>query len=161
MSVLLRLSCLSVLVLALVPPARAEEDFLPPNVAFQFSSRMADANTVEATWRIAEGYYMYREQFKFRAAGAELGAAGIPPGKIKFDETFNKNVEIFRHKVTIRVPVTAKGAFTLTAIGQGCADKGLCYSPQDATVRLSATGGATTAPMGGFAVPSMSRPTMR
>ncbi|QBE63406.1 protein-disulfide reductase DsbD [Pseudoduganella lutea] len=148
---------LILLALILSFPAHAEEDFLPPNVAFQFSARMADANTVEATWQIAEGYYMYREQFKFRAAGAQLGNPTIPPGKVKFDETFNKDVETYRHRVTIRVPAEAAGAFTLTATGQGCSDKGLCYSPQDATARLSPTGGAM-ASGGALGLPSMSRP---
>jgi thiol:disulfide interchange protein DsbD len=146
--------------LLLLPPAHAEDDFLPPNVAFQFSARMADPTTVEATWRIAEGYYMYREQFKFHAAGAQLGAPAVPPGKVKFDETFNKNVETYRHSVTIRLPVEAAGVFTLTATGQGCSDKGLCYSPQDATAQLSPTGGVATAqrPASPFGLPAMSRP---
>ena len=163
MSLLFRLSLLSRLFLLLVSflsllsPARAEEDFLPPNVAFQFSARMADATTIEATWQIAEGYYMYREQFRFRAAGAQLGVPQIPPGKVKFDETFNKEVETYRHRVAIRIPVDAAGAFTLTATGQGCSDKGLCYSPQDATARLSPAGGAA-APAGAFGLPAMSRP---
>ncbi|GGY09675.1 protein-disulfide reductase DsbD [Massilia dura] len=146
--------------LSALSPARAEDDFLPPDVAFQFYARMADAGTVEATWQIAEGYYMYREQFRFKAAGARLGAPDIPPGKVKFDETFNKNVETYRHRVTMRIPVEAAGAFTLTATGQGCSDKGLCYSPQDATAQLSPTGEVTAArrPAGAFGLPAMSRP---
>ena len=145
--------------LSLSSPAHAEEDFLPPNVAFQFSARMADATTIEATWRIAEGYYMYREQFRFQAAGARLGTPAIPPGKVKFDETFNKDVETYRHGITIRIPVEAAGAFTLTATGQGCSDKGLCYSPQDATAQLSPAGGTATAPPAAspFGLPAMSR----
>jgi thioredoxin:protein disulfide reductase len=143
---------------AMLPAAHADEDFLPPHVAFQFSARMADARTIEATWRIADGYYMYREQFRFRAAGAQLGAMQVPPGKVKFDETFNKEVETYRHSVTIRVPVEAAGAFALTATGQGCSDKGLCYSPQDATARLSPAGGTAGSALGGFGVPAMSRP---
>ncbi len=124
------------IVLMLCPPARAEEEFLDPNVAFQLSARMADAKTVEVTWKIAEGYYMYRERFAFRADGATLGTAEIPPGKIKYDETFAKDVETYRHQVVMRVPVEAAGAYTLTATGQGCSDKGLCYSPQDAVLRI-------------------------
>jgi len=128
--------CLLAVVLMLCPPARAEEEFLDPTVAFQLSARMADAKTVEVTWKIAEGYYMYRERFAFRAEGATLGTAQIPPGKVKYDETFAKEVETYRHQVVMRVPVEAAGAYTLTATGQGCSDKGLCYSPQDAALRI-------------------------
>jgi thiol:disulfide interchange protein DsbD len=47
---------------------------------------MVDGHTVAVTFQIADGYYMYRERFKFSAQGAKLGAAGIPPGKVHYDE---------------------------------------------------------------------------
>jgi thiol:disulfide interchange protein DsbD len=126
--------------------ARADDDFLDPAIAFKFSARMQDPQTIAVTYDIADGYYMYRERFKFAAAGAKLGEARIPAGKIKFDETFQKNVETYHHGVTILIPVQGSGAFTLTATGQGCADKGLCYPPQDASAQLVAGGDAGATP---------------
>ena len=117
-------------------PARAEETYLDPAVAFKFSARMLDPQTVSVTYEIADGYYMYRERFKFSATNATLGAPQIPPGKIKFDETFQKDVESYRKTVTITIPVRSAGMFTLHATSQGCADAGLCYAPQEATARL-------------------------
>ncbi len=117
-------------------PARAADDYLEPEAAFKFSARMLDPQTVAVTYDIADGYYMYRERFKFSAEGATLGAPQIPPGKVKFDDTFQKNVESYRKSVTITIPVRSTGMFTLTATGQGCADAGLCYAPQDASARL-------------------------
>ena len=125
--------------------ARADDDFLDPAQAFRFSAAMTDKQTVAVTFNIADGYYMYRERFKFSAVGATLGAPAIPAGKIKFDETFNKNVETYHGSVTITIPVQAAGAFTLKASGQGCADKGLCYSPQDYTADLTGAGGMSRA----------------
>ncbi|MDF3035490.1 MAG: protein-disulfide reductase [Paucimonas sp.] len=122
--------------LALTGVVAKAEDFLEPQVAFQFSARMADPKTVEVAYRIAEGYYMYREPFAFLAEGAVLGKAVLPAGKIKFDETFNKDVETYRHLIVIRMPVDAAGPFTLKATSQGCADKGLCYAPMESTARL-------------------------
>ena len=116
--------------------ASAAEDYLEPDLAFKFSARMQDAGTVAITYQIADGYYLYRERFKFTADGATLGAPSIPPGKVKFDDTFQKNVETYRHSVTITIPVQAAGLFTLNATSQGCADAGLCYAPQDASARL-------------------------
>ena len=122
----------------------ADDDFLDPSLAFRFSATMADAQTIAVTFNIADGYYMYRERFKFSATNAQLGAPQIPAGIVKFDETFNKNVETYHGSVTIRIPVQAAGAFTLTAGGQGCADKGLCYSPQEYRAKLLASGGMST-----------------
>jgi thiol:disulfide interchange protein DsbD len=138
--------------LVLLAPAHADDDFLPPEQAFKLSARMLDPQTAEVSYAIADGYYMYRERFKFSAAGAQLGEPQVPAGKIKFDETFNKEVETYHHGVVIRIPVQGSGPFTLNVTGQGCADKGLCYPPQDASVRLVAGNG------GGAGQPQMSVP---
>jgi thiol:disulfide interchange protein DsbD len=140
--------------LVLLAPAHADEDFLPPEQAFKLSARMLDPHTAEVSYAIADGYYMYRERFKFSAAGAKLGEPQIPPGKVKFDETFNKDVETYHHGVAIRIPVQGDGPFTLNVTGQGCADKGLCYPPQDASVRLVAgNGGGAGQPQPQMSVP--------
>jgi thiol:disulfide interchange protein DsbD len=62
-------------------PARADDAFLDPAVAFQLSVKALADKRVELTYKIAPGYYLYRERFKFAATGATLGAAQIPDGK--------------------------------------------------------------------------------
>ncbi|GAB2870780.1 protein-disulfide reductase DsbD [Pseudoduganella ginsengisoli] len=136
---------LAALLLLVSGVVHAEDEFLDPAVAFKFSARMVDGKTAAVTFDIADGYYMYRERFAFKASGATLGQPDIPPGKVKFDDTFNKEVETYRHQVTIKVPVDGAGPFTLTVTGQGCSDKGLCYSPQDSTASLMAAGGTPVA----------------
>jgi thiol:disulfide interchange protein DsbD len=136
---------------ACVPIAQADDDFLPPEQAFRFSAHMADAHTIVVNYAIADGYYMYRERFHFAANGAKLGEPAIPPGKIKYDDTFQKNVETYHNGVEIRIPVEAAGPFTLKATGQGCADKGLCYPPQEASAQLAPGAGSapqTSIPLG-------------
>ena len=67
---------------------------------------------------------------------------------MKFDETFQKNVETYRNAVTILVPVEQAGAeFRLVVTSQGCADAGLCYPPMQsaAAIGLTGFGGAGTA----------------
>ena len=115
---------------------QAADEYLPPEAAFRFSATMPDPNTVSIHYLIADGYYLYREPFRFAAQGATLGAPSIPPGKIKFDQTFQKDVETYRHEITITVPVEAAAAFTLTAVAQGCADQGLCYPPMASSAKL-------------------------
>ena len=120
--------------------ARAADDYLDPDSAFSFSASLRDPKTVAIAYAIADGYYMYRERFQFRAEGATLGTPVFPDGKVKFDETFNRNVETYRHAVTILLPVESKGAFTIVATSQGCADQGLCYAPMEKQAQLSASG---------------------
>jgi thiol:disulfide interchange protein DsbD len=137
----LLLAFLALLAVLTAPVAHAEEDYLEPEAAFRFSSRMLDAKTIEVSYQIADGYYMYRERFAFRAEGATLGEPVIPHGKVKFDETFQKDVETYRKMVVVTLPVEAAGPFKLVATSQGCADKGLCYTPMESQASLSPNGG--------------------
>nr|WP_047198249.1 protein-disulfide reductase DsbD [Caldimonas brevitalea] len=136
-----------VLLSATLAVAAEEDDFLEPEQAFRFSARALDDRSVEVSFEVAPGYYMYREQFKFAGAPAvTLGTPEIPPGKVKYDDTFKKDVETHRGRVAIRIPVTlAQGPFLLSVTSQGCADKGLCYPPmeQHAEVRLAGFGGGS------------------
>lgn len=132
---------IAVFALLLAPLSHAGDDFLDPETAFKFSARMLDPRTVEVTYKIADGYYMYHDRFAFKAEGAALGAPAIPPGKVKFDETFQKDVETHRNIVVITIPVEANDKFRLKVTGQGCADKGLCYPPMDSLATLSPQGG--------------------
>jgi thiol:disulfide interchange protein DsbD len=132
---------LAIAALSLWQPALAGDDFLEPDKAFQFSARQLDPKTVEITFDIAPGYYLYREQFRFLAEGASLGKPDIPPGKIKWDQTFEKEVETYRNVLKINLPVTnAPAQFRLVTTSQGCADAGLCYPPQQAGANVSLAG---------------------
>ena len=122
--------------------ALAHDELLEPGKAFRISARPLDARTVEVEFRIARGYYMYRDRFSFATeSGRKLAEAEIPRGKLKEDPFFGKS-ETFRDLVRIRVPVTpadaAAGRVTLKVTSQGCSDKGVCYVPleQAVSVRL-------------------------
>ena len=73
------------LLFCLVGAARAAptDNLLEPEKAFRMSARALDAQTVEVSFAIAEGYYMYRERFRFAAdpaSSAKLGTPQFPPG---------------------------------------------------------------------------------
>jgi thiol:disulfide interchange protein DsbD len=120
-----------------LPMAAYAEEPLPPEQAYRFSARALDSRTIEVRWQIADGYYMYRDKFKFSIEGGSLGTAKIPPGKIKDDELFGK-VETFRKEVKVQLAVEGTGTVTIKAVSQGCWDGGICYPPitQQALVEL-------------------------
>jgi thiol:disulfide interchange protein DsbD len=119
--------------------AAAADDLLAPEQAFRFSARLVEPGLVEVRYRIAEGYYMYRDKFRFSAIphSVGLGEARFPPGKIKDDEFFGR-VETYRGVLVIRLSVKSVGGFALKAVSQGCADAGVCFIPVTQTVRLVA-----------------------
>jgi len=129
-----------------VAPAAAQLPFgvqpglLDPDKAFRLSARALDRRTVEIEFRIAEGYYMYRERFRVATeAGRPIEGVAIPRGVPHEDRFFGKT-ETFRELVRIRVPLpaqeAAKEAIVLRVTSQGCADAGVCYLPQEQLVRV-------------------------
>jgi thioredoxin:protein disulfide reductase len=119
------------------------EDFLPPEQAFALSTRVLDGHSVELKFDVAEGYYLYRERLKIEVRPA-VGALQVelPAGKVKFDENFQKEVEVYRHDLTLRVALPqATQPFTLSVTSQGCADRGLCYQPITRDWQVAVQGG--------------------
>jgi thiol:disulfide interchange protein DsbD len=125
--------------------SRSGDDFLPPEKAFLFSASAAGPDRVRLAWVIAPGYYLYRDRIKITADDREasLGAAEFPPGLVKVDEYFGKQV-IYHDDLVVTQPVTrtagraAGGALTLplSVTYQGCAEAGLCYPPVTRSVSV-------------------------
>ncbi|MEO6696587.1 MAG: protein-disulfide reductase DsbD [Gammaproteobacteria bacterium] len=118
------------------------DELLPVEQAFKLSAETKDAQRLRVQWDIADGYYLYRERFKFTTdtPGVTLGTPNFPAGKKKTDEFFGE-MEIYRHQVSVDIPVThADPAVTkikLNVVSQGCADVGVCYPPQTQKLTLS------------------------
>ena len=124
--------------LVIAGPARAADDFLDPDKAFVLSVRVLDAKRLELSYKVAPGYYLYRERFKFASPDAKLGEPQMPSGKKHYDTALEQNVETYHDGVVVVLPVASAGkAFTLNATHQGCADKGLCYPPQPRSVAVT------------------------
>ncbi|CAB5083908.1 thiol:disulfide interchange protein DsbD [Burkholderia cenocepacia] len=127
-----------VFVLGGLSVARAADDFLDPSVAFKFSASESPGQ-VDVRFKIANGYYMYRERFAFavKSGQATLGEPQFPAGHVKFDQTFQKDVETYRDEVVVHVPVKqASGPFELAVTSQGCADEGICYPPAEHVMKV-------------------------
>ena len=122
---------------ALPALAASPQDLLEPEQAFRFSARALDGNALEVQFAIAEGYYLYRERFKFAAGNARLGRPEFPTGERKRDQFFG-DTETYRKQVRIRVPVEAGAGdpLKLVVTSQGCADVGVCYVPMESTATL-------------------------
>jgi len=141
-------------VLLLCAPAAAQlklggntDNLLEPEKAFRFAARALDASTIEVHFAIADGYYLYRERFRFSAEGdpaVRLGAPQLPRGIRHKDEFFGE-VETYRQEVRIRIPVEGGGRFDLKVVSQGCADAGVCYVPMESKASLRLDGSAQAA----------------
>ena len=126
------------------------ESLLHPAIAFKPSARPLDGETVEVRFEIANGYSLYRNNFRFSAqpSTVALGTPILPRGKEKQDDTFGK-VETYYKEALIRLPIERNSSgslpVTLNVISQGCADLGVCYPPQKQTLQVELPDPATTA----------------
>ncbi len=114
----------------------AQNEFLPVDQAF-IPNYSIDKGRLLLEWTIADAYYLYEERFKFKTEGGTAITASYTPGKLKYDELFERETMVHYHKVTASVDLTEiKNPFLLKLEYQGCADAGLCYPPQKKTLAV-------------------------
>lgn len=130
-------------------PAWGAASFLEPGAAFRLDVREQGAGQVQLHWKIAPGYYLYRDRID------ATGDAGVtvtrPDGETKEDPNFG-TVQVYHDSVT--VDVAAGPARSLKVTWQGCADEGLCYPPEEKTVTLAGPG----SPGAGAGAPASAEP---
>jgi thiol:disulfide interchange protein DsbD len=139
----------------------AEEEVLPPDEAFKLKIDAQSSNTLQATFEIAPGHYLYRDRIKFEPAKSErsgftIAGVALPKGEPKEDAYFGRS-EVFHNAATAIITLTFPGAIPekimLDATYQGCSEKGLCYSPIKKTIAVQlsgATGSAVSRPVSGI-----------
>src|SRR5688572_27897219 len=153
--------------LGLAAPATAAidpDDLLPVDEAFALTAEATSPDRIAISWRIADGYYLYRHRIGVQAdAGFAAQALQLPKGDTHEDEFFGK-VETYRQTLTATLPGQARAqSVTLKIKYQGCADAGICYPPQtrNVTVALPGAAAADTAaaePMVAFGAPASGSP---
>ncbi|MCI0749276.1 MAG: hypothetical protein L0Y32_01860 [Nevskiales bacterium] len=121
----------------LLPQKNQPPDFLPVDRAFELQPLEWREGRLEISWRIAKGYYLYRDRLQFtltEPAGVPLGSAVLPAAEKHQDEHFGVT-EIYRGALRTELPLTSRArTVKLTVSYQGCADAGLCYPIQTRTL---------------------------
>jgi thioredoxin:protein disulfide reductase len=113
-----------------------DDEFLNVDQAFEFNFHQ-QGSQLEITFDIAEGYYLYRHQFKFSVENAEIIPVELPKGEDHEDEFFGVQ-QIFTEKLSFVIELASIGDNANIKVRyQGCAAKGLCYPPKKKTVELS------------------------
>lgn len=113
-----------------------DDSFLPVHEAFEFDFDQQD-NQIKVKFTIAEGYYLYRHQFKFSAGNATIADVILPNGTEHEDDYFGVQ-QVFYDELVFDIDIlSSSNTDKLTITYQGCATKGLCYPPTKQTLTLS------------------------
>ena len=116
--------------------AFAAPEFLPPEKAFLAEATwVTNTNDIELEISPVKGYYIYQESLQLKM-GSEPNAlqevkASLPQGVEKFDETFQKKMQIYKQAFLITLDKKAemgKPSYIELEL-QGCAEGGICYPP--------------------------------
>ena len=105
--------------------------FLPVAQVYQVAIEIKESELI-LNWSIVEGYYLYRDRFNFSAVDAtsQLEAPIFETGKRKWDDFFEKELEVYYTTTSIVLPYKAESdQMEIQIESQGCADAGLCYPP--------------------------------
>jgi len=121
-----------------------QDEFLPVAEAFKPDYTIAQGKLV-LHWKIADGYYLYEERFKFRADEGIAIAPTYTPGKMKYDELFERETMVHYHEVSASLDLSGIAKpFNLKLEYQGCADAGLCYPPQKLALAVDPVSASVT-----------------
>jgi thiol:disulfide interchange protein DsbD len=113
-----------------------DDEFLKVDDAFIFDFHQ-QKNKLQVSFNIAEGYYLYRHQFKFTTNNAAIIPVNLPEGEHHEDEFFGVQ-QIFTGQLNFTIDIEqADDNANITVRYQGCAKKGLCYPPTKKTLDLS------------------------
>ncbi len=126
--------------------AQTQADLLPVDEAFVLKVN-GRSNEITLNFKIAEGYYLYKEKIKISSdASKALGKAIFPIARIQEDEFFGR-VGIYRNKVKVIIPVLVNQIKTLnlSVSYQGCADIGVCYPPVQKNMLIELVDGSDLA----------------
>jgi thiol:disulfide interchange protein DsbD len=126
-----------------------EDQVLSPDQAFKLAVSAQDKTTLEASFTVAPGHYLYRERIKFETKDASISGVKFPKGDIKKDPNFGE-MEVFHQSFHAQIKLKEVPQnlekITLQATYQGCSEKGLCYSPIHKTIALSLSAPQAVAP---------------
>ena len=123
-------------ILSLNTSVFANESFLPPDQAFQFSAESIDGQSAQLKWSIAPHYYLYHDQFKVTVNNTPIKLK-LPAGHEKDDPTFGVT-NVHYNQVLTQIAVKPNANYKVS--WQGCSEDGLCYPLQHKTIKSDADG---------------------
>ncbi len=136
----------------------AGEKFLKVEQAYQVIPEV-DGTTVRLNWQAEPSYYLYQHQFALEvrtAEKAEKVALTFEAGKKKFDEIFQKELEVYYNSTQVTGETQLAPPYELMVSSQGCADAGLCYPPRKQYFSVDASGAITETAAPTFSAPTTS-----
>lgn len=113
------------------------DDLLEADEAFQLQTLQVSNSELTVSWKIAKGYYLYKDRIAVESDQIQLSPPLFPSSVRKNDPLFGQ-VDVFQKDFSIRVPYQAnRTTANITIKYQGCSEEyGVCYPPQTKQVSV-------------------------
>ncbi len=114
-------------------PKNTKKEPLPINQAFAFTAKVEPPNTLVLHWKMAPGYYLYRDRFHFKRIkpqNAYLANQDLPPGLTRKDDIVG-TYQVYMQQLSLPLTILNNQGNTssIEVDYQGCSDAGFCYPP--------------------------------
>lgn len=126
--------------------AFSRETPLPPDQAFQLNVTAKTSKLLVVTWKIASGYYLYKERLQVTLedeSSNKINRIDFPLAKLKPDVLQAKEIPVFsgnlRLPIYLQNDVKSSGLKVRIAY-QGCSSQGFCYPPMQKTINVRLAG---------------------
>ena len=115
-----------------------EPQFLKVDDAFVMDFSQQNGQ-LKVNWTIADGYYLYKKQFKTVTKNATISEPNYSPAPTQIEDEFFGISDVFFDTVDVTYPIIESITDGVVKIRfQGCAEAGLCYPPTTKVIYLSA-----------------------
>ncbi|MET3662542.1 protein-disulfide reductase DsbD [Aquamicrobium ahrensii] len=126
--------CALLLLVGLLPAAAQQPDLLQADEAFRLKAVPAPQGGVIFEWKIAEGYYLYRDHIEAKAADGDTPVSlETAEGTREDDPNFGVS-EVYYDKAQASLAAGSASEILLTY--QGCKKDSICYPPETRRVNL-------------------------
>jgi len=100
---------------------------LPADQAFALSTSWINDHVVALDWRIAPGYYLYKEKLRVSIDSQQLPDLHFPVSQAKKDR--GSHFKVYTQQLHILIPIPVdQNTLRLRVDYQGCSARGFCYA---------------------------------
>jgi thiol:disulfide interchange protein DsbD len=112
---------------------------LPAAKAFELSGHVTKARVLVLDWKMAPGYYLYRNKVSVVPLAdnqVKMGDVALPAG-LPRNDILHGDFQAYEHNLELNIPLESlQGRLAVKINYQGCSSAGFCYTPIKRTLMV-------------------------
>ena len=109
---------------------------LPVDKAFVLTTQQTEPGKIILQWKIAPGYHLYRNRFRFVLNGNPVSPVDLPLGELRHDDILG-NYHVYEHTLNLMIALNNNHKNILAITYQGCSEGNFCYPPVNKKININ------------------------